>query len=509
MSRQQDRPDAPGPFATGHLVDDLKLRSVRGGAHTVAATGARHVLDLVSVVFLARLLTPADFGLVAMATAVIGFLATFKDAGLSAATVQREDLREEQVSLLFWLNVVVSMALVIAIAATSPLVAWFYGDERLLWITVALAGAFLFGGLEAQHAALLQRQMRFGTLAWTRLVAQAAGILAAIAAASAGWGTWALVVRALVTPAVSMVAVWSAMPWRPGLPRLEVGARGLVRFGGYMSGFRAVNYVGRNLDNVLIGGFVGGSALGLYSKAYALLMLPLNLMNGPISRVAVPALSRLQGDPERMLSYYAKALTLVVTFSMPVVAWLASVADSFVLTVLGDQWREAIHLFRILVIPAFIGTFNVAVGWVFVSLGHVERQLRCGLANTAVNIVAISIGLQWGVEGVAWALVVSSASKRLPTIAYCYYGTPFTLTLLGRVLWRPAAASVLAGWTTWLVHGWIAPGTWPPLALASSLPLFAGVYLLALLGLPGGRALVLETVDHLKLLRGQPAEAVG
>ncbi|MGI9592308.1 MAG: lipopolysaccharide biosynthesis protein, partial [Myxococcota bacterium] len=496
-------------FPIGHRGDDLKCRWGRGGAHTGPATAVRHALDLISVVFLARLLTPADFGLIAMATAVLGFLATFRDAGLSTATVQREDLREEQVSLLFWLNVAVSVALVLAIAASSPLVAWFFGDERLVWITVVLGASFLFGGFEAQHAALLQRQMRFGTLAWTRLVAQAAGIVAAIAAALAGWGTWALVTRALVAPAVSLVLVWWAMPWRPGRPRLEVGARGLVRFGGYLSGFRAINHLGRNIDNLLIGRFLGGATLGLYSKAYALLMLPLNLMNAPISRVAVPALSRLQSDPERMLSYYAKALTLVVTFSMPVVAWLAAVADSFVLTVLGDQWRESIHLFRILVIPAFIGTFNVAVGWVFVSLGQVDRQLRCGLANTLANVLAVSIGIQWGVEGVAWALVVSSASKRLPTVAYCYWGTPFTLRLLGGVLWRPAAASLLAGWATWLVHGWLAPGAWPPLALAASLPIFAAVYLLALLGLPGGRALVLETVDHLRLLRGQPAEALG
>ena len=508
MSHEKDHPGGPDPFATQHLVDDLKGRSVRGGAHTVAATGARHVLDLASVVFLARLLTPEDFGLIAMVTAVVGFLATFKDAGLSAATVQREDLREEQVSLLFWLNVAVSFALMLVIAAVSPLVAWFYGDERLLWITLALGSGFLFGGLEAQHAALLQRQMRFGTLAGARLVSQAVGVVAAIAAAFAGWGYWALVVRALVTPAVSLVAVWWAMPWRPGLPRLSVGARGLVRFGGYLSGFRAVNYVGRNIDNLLIGRMVGGPALGLYAKAYSLLMLPLNLMNTPISRVAVPALSRLQHDPVRMVSYYTKALTLVVTFSMPVVAWLASVADSFVLTVLGDQWREAIDLFRILVIPAFIGTFNVAAGWVFVSLGHVDRQLRSGLANTAVNVLAISIGIQWGVEGVAWALVASSLSKRIPTLAYCYRGTPFTLRLLGGVLWRPATASLLAGWATWLVHGWIAPGAWPPVALAASLPIFASVYLLGLLGLPGGRALVFDTLDHLKLLRGQPAEAL-
>lgn len=506
MSRDEARQGDVDPFATGHLLVDLKRRSVLGGAHTVAATGVRHLLDLASVLFLARLLTPQDFGLIAMVTAVVGFLASFKDAGLSAATVQREGLRQEVVSLLFWLNVAVSLALVSILVLLSPVVAWFFEEEKLVWITIALAGGLVFGGLETQHAALLQRQMRFGTLAWTRLAAQAAGVVAAIAAAFAGWGYWALVVRALVTPAFSLAAVWTATPWRPGLPRRSVGARDLVRFGGYVSCFRAVNHLGHNIDNLLIGRFVGGTALGLYSKAYALLLLPLNLMNAPISRVAVPALSRLQGDPERLRHYYAKALSLVVTFSMPVVAWLGSVADSFVLTILGDQWHQTIDLFRILVIPAFIGTTNVATGWVFVSLGRVDRQLRSGVANSTMNALAIAIGIQWGVEGVAWAVVASSALKRIPTIAYCYLDTPFTLGLLGRVVWRPAAASLLAGWATWLVHGWFAPALWPPLALAASLPIFAAAYLLGMLGLPGGRGQVGDTIDHLNLLRGAAAE---
>jgi len=303
--------------------------------------------------------------------------------------------------------------------------------------------------------------------------------------------------------------VWAVVPWRPGRPRRAAGAGSLVRFGGYVSAFRAVNYVGRNLDNVLIGRFLGGATLGIYSKAYALLMLPLRMLNGPITGVAVPALSRLQSSPERLRSYYYKALALVVTLSMPVVAWVASVADSFVLTVLGEQWLEAVDIFRILTIPAFIGTFNVATGWVFVALGRVREQLLAGTVNTAVGAVAIVVGLRWGIEGVAWALVASAAIRRLPTLAYCYRGTPFTLAELFAVLWRPAAAAVLAGVVSFHVHAAFPPGTWPPVALAASVPIFATAYLGGLLVLPGGRERVVELVGHLKVLRGRPAEALG
>lgn len=509
MSDPRAHPRGGDPLSTDHLMGDLKARSVRGGALTVAAQLAKYAVNLVAVAVLARLLTPADFGLVAMVTAVVGFLATFKDAGLSTATIQREGVSHEQVSALFWINVLVSLGLAAAIAAASPAVAWFYGEARLGWVTVALGSGFVFAGLTAQHVALTRRQMRFRSLAWVEVGSHLAGAVAGVAAALAGWSYWALVVRGLTGSCVLMLAVWAVTPWRPGAPRRASGTGSLVRFGGYVTGFHAVNYVGRNLDNVLIGRFLGGAALGIYSKAYGLLMLPLRMVNAPIGGVAVPALSRLQSDPERLRSYYYKALALVVTLSMPVVAWAASVADSFVLALLGEQWVGAIDIFRILAIPAFIGTFNVATGWVFVSLGHVRRQMLSGIVNTALGAAAIVIGLRWGIEGVAWALVVSAAVRRLPTIAYCYRGTPFTLGGLGRVLWRPAAAAVLAGLVTFHVNAWIAPDIWPPLALVASVPVFAAAYVAGLLGLPGGRARVAELVGHMKLLRGRPAEAVG
>jgi O-antigen/teichoic acid export membrane protein len=509
MSDETPRPGGSDFLSTGHLLAGLKARSLRGGAITVSAEMTKYGVDVLAVAVLARLLTPEDFGLVAMVVALLGFIAAFKDAGLSLATIQRERLSHEQVSALFWLNVALSLVLVAAVAAAGRGVAWFYGDERLVGITLALGGTYFFSGLTVQHAALLRRQMRFRELAWVEIGAHAMGTAAAVAMALRGWGYWALVLRAIATPFSLMLAVWIAMPWRPAPPWRARGARSLVRFGGYLAAFRVTNYVGRNIDNVLVGRFLGGSTLGLYSKAYSLLMLPLRMVSDPISDVAVPALSRLQSDPGRMRAFYYKAVGLVVMLSMPVVAWVAAVADSFVLTLLGEQWVATVHLFHILTIPAFIGTFNVATGWVFVSSGQVRRQLACGVVNTALGALAIAVGLRWGIEGVAWAIVVSALVRRLPTVAYCYRGTPFTLRGLGEVLWRPAAASVFAGLLTFGVHGWMAPGAGRPMALLASLPVFGAAYLAALALLPGGRALLGELQGHLRILRARPAEALG
>ncbi|MGD0900434.1 MAG: oligosaccharide flippase family protein, partial [Thermoguttaceae bacterium] len=152
-------------FSTAHLRDGLKGRSVRGGAASLVGQVAYFLMRLGSMAVLARILTPGDFGLVAMATAITGFVEMFKDAGLSLATVQRAEITHAQVSILFWINVALSAGLMLLVAAIAPAVAWFYGDSRLIAITLVVAGAFLFGGVGIQHAALLRRQMRFGTLA--------------------------------------------------------------------------------------------------------------------------------------------------------------------------------------------------------------------------------------------------------------------------------------------------------------------------------------------------------
>jgi O-antigen/teichoic acid export membrane protein len=494
------------PFATNVVDAQLRQRSVNGGAYTVTAQLLRYAIDVMSIVVLARLLRPEEFGLIAMVAVVLGIATVFRDAGLGMATIQREQIREDEVSALFWINGLVGALLAIGVAALGPSVAWFYGDERLAWITMALGSSLFFAGLETQHAALLRRQMRFRALAWIQTSAQLLGAVAAITAAAAGFGVGALVIRGVVFPAVSLLGVFVAMPWRPLPPWRSRGTRSLLRFGGYVTAFGAVNHVGRNLDNLLIGRFFGGASLGLYTKAYSLLMLPVQMINSPISAVALPALSQLRSNPERMRAYYSRALTMVVSLSMPVVAWLAAISDSFVITVLGEQWIEVSRIFQILAIPAFIGTLNVSTGWVFLSLGRVREQLLSGTINTIGVSIAIIIGLQWGVHGVAWALVASAVIQRPPTIAYCYHGTPFKLRDLCEVLWRPAAAALIAGALTHLAHEWLVHQAAPPVVVLISAPLYGALYICALWGSPGGHRVVTEIWGNFQTLRNRPAE---
>ncbi|MEJ5296755.1 MAG: lipopolysaccharide biosynthesis protein [Armatimonadota bacterium] len=480
-------------FATAHLHSDLRGRSVRGGALTVASQAGRFALNTVSLMALARLLTPADFGLVAMVQPITGFVALFKDLGLTLATVQRADVDHGQVSTLFWINVLVSLLLTLIGVAIAPLVGLFYGDGRAVWITVALSATFLFGGLSAQHQALLQRQMRFGSIALAELGGLSVGIAAGILAAWRGMGYWSLVVMTAATGAANVALLWWQSGWRPGLPRRGTGVREMLRFGGGLTGFNIVNYLTRNADNVLVGRFLGSEALGYYSRAYSLLALPMRQINMPVTSVAVPALSRLRSQPERFRRYYLRVIQMMAATGMPLVVFTFVCADSLILLILGEQWRPCVAIFRALGPAAFFATFNVVEGLVYVPRGDTVRWFRWTTGVAPFYVLAFALGLRWGPVGVAVCYSAAMTILRVPGILYAYRGSPLRLPHLLNVLWRPAAASFSAGALLYPLvssHRVVAA----PLAaqVGGALAVYLALYLGVLALLPGGAKMLAE-----------------
>lgn len=483
-------PNGSSLFDTAHLKVDLKGRSLRGGAATIAGQGARFMIQMGSTMVLARLLTPADFGLIAMVMAITGFADLFKNLGLSTATVQRAEINHDQVSVLFWVNVGISLLIMLVTAALAPVIAVFYGDPRLTVVAVVLSAAFVFGGLTVQHQALLRRHMRFTALAAIEVGSMLCGVAAAIIAARAGAGYWALVIMNLARPIATMLGVWVFCRWWPGWPSRRSGAGTMLRFGANLTAFSLVNYLSRNLDNVLIGRFWGAGPLGFYAKAYGLLMLPMHQINGPVGAVAVPAMSRLQNDHERYRSYYSKALTIIAGLSTPVVIFLLVAADKLVLVLLGGQWVGIAPLFRILGPAALMSATNVAGGWVYVTFGHVNRQLRWAIFSSIVCCLSIGVGLPWGATGVALAVSISHVVLKVPSLWYCYRGTPVRLGDFFGAVWRPAVASVGAGLAVYgLERAFFQACACPAVvALAVLFVVYGILYAVLFCMLPGGRA---------------------
>jgi PST family polysaccharide transporter len=395
------RPQADLDFAAERLKGNIKVVSIRGGAKTVIAQGITFVIQMASTVTLARILVPADFGIIAMVIAVTGFAEIFKDLGLSTATVQKSEISHQGTSTLFWINVAVSVLIAVIISALAPLISWFYGDPRLTPITVVISIAFVFGGFTVQHQALLQRGMRFTALAAIQILSLLAGAIAGVLSALLGQGYWSLVVMQVTTPFVNMTGVWLASGFRPGLPARGAGVKGMLAFGANLTGFNVLNYFSRNLDNILIGWRWGARALGFYSKAYALMMLPLSQVNTPVSSVAIPVLSRLQDDPDRYRQYYLKAISLIALVTIPGVAFLIVMSEQVVLIVLGPQWIEASRIFRVLAIAALGQPIANSTGWLFITQGRSADMFKWGIIGSSVTLLSFVVGLPWGAVGVA------------------------------------------------------------------------------------------------------------
>ena len=474
-------------FQTADLQSNLRRRSVRGGVLVMASQAAQFALSLGSTAVLARILTPDDFGLMAMVAALTSFLALFLDLGLSSATVQRRHLTSGQVSGLFWANVALGLLLAAIMVAIGPWVARFYGRGELRGVMMATALGFVMAGTSVQHYALLERELRFATLARIEVTSVAIGIAAAIAAALLGAGYWALVCMLLVQQAVGTAGAWLSSGWRPGRPTRVSGLRPLLSFGLGLAGFNTLNYLSRNLDNLIIGRVAGGQALGLYSKAYSLLMLPVSRVRGPVSAVVVPALSRLQDDERRFKRYYLKAITGIASIGMPIAVFLFVFADDVVRIVLGPRWAQSAVLFKILAPAAFVETFNTVGSWACTPFGRSGRLVRWQLVATCVTVGSFLVGARWGAFGVAAAFSASTLALRLPAMAYLLRHSPIRPVDVLNTLRRPAFASLAPGAIFFLARPMLVHAVGPSLSLVAATPGYAAAYVLMWIALPGGR----------------------
>ncbi|MFM7736012.1 MAG: lipopolysaccharide biosynthesis protein [Alphaproteobacteria bacterium] len=498
------RPAPEDLLRTDHVEADLARRSARGGAVSVVTQGARFLLSVASTMVLSRLLDPKDFGVMAVAFASIGLFGLVKDAGLASATVQQRVVDHRQVSTLFWATVGFSTIVSLAVAGLAPLLAWFYGDLRVRDVVLSLAAVPLVDGLGMQHLAILSRRMEFTRISAIDAVSMLAAFLSAVAIAWRGGGYWALVAQEVVGAVVGTALAWTFCRWRPGLPSRAAGIGRMVRFGLNLSGVRILTHLTNNLDTVFVGRFDGLRRAGVYERAFRVLTLPFQLVTGPLGSVVVPALSRLQGDPERYRVFYRQWVRLVYALSMPLVAFLFVDATQAVIAVLGARWAPMVPIYRALAPAAFFGRVGFVVGWLFTSTGRADRHLRWVTIAFVPMLVGYAIGVRWGAWGVAVAHSLVSVLLWYPAVVYCCRTAPVRPRDLTEQIWRPAILSIVAGVLLHLlVVGNVLPRIRPlTLNLVVHAIVYAAVYLALWATFPSGRRALRELFEQLRSLRG-------
>lgn len=410
------RLDPDGIVPREGVTGALGARAVRGAVMSGAAQGVKLAVQIASVVVLSRFLSPQDFGLVAMASPFIAFASMAQNLGLSQAVVVSRDLTYRQASTMFWINAALSFVLMTVLMAASPAASAFYNKSELTPIVIALAVAVFTAGLGAQHLAIATRMMRFGGLAIVDVATAILGLCVALFWAWFDPSPWALVASVLASSITSLVGAWIVSGWLPSRPANYRTVWAMLRFGGGLTTFNLTNFFARNLDNILIGRFHGATSLGLYDRAYKLLLFPLQQITWPLQRIMVPTLSRLVDEPERYLSAYSRTVSQILLITIPGILCLLLWADVAIPTLLGAQWAGAVDIFRWLALASLHQPLTVTLGWLFISQSRTGQFGRWGLFNAASCAVAFVIGLPWGAEGVAAAYAISDILIRLPLI---------------------------------------------------------------------------------------------
>jgi O-antigen/teichoic acid export membrane protein len=465
-------------------LKDLAEKTIRGGFAKAVAQAASFVIRVGSLMMLARLLDPGEFGLVSMVTAITGVFGLLRDAGLSMATVQRTTISEEQLSTLFWINGALGLILSTLFVALAPALVAFYREPRLFWVTIALGLGFILNAVGVQHSALLQRQMRFTTLASIEMAAR-------------GFGHWALVAMALLAPAITSGWAWLASAWIPGLPRGGVGVASMVRFGGTVTLNSLVVYVAYNLDKVLLGRFLGADMLGIYGRAYQLVNIPTENFNSAVGSVAFSALSRLQNDPPRYRSYFLKGYSMAVTATLPVTIACLLYADDIVRVALGPRWAEAGPLLRLLAPTILVYALINPLSWLMLSGNLAGRSLKIALVIAPLVIAAYLAGLPYGARGVASGFSAMMVLLAVPISLWSIRGTVVSARDLLGSAGRPALSGLVATAVCLLAQPGLALVSPPVLRLALGGILLLGVYAVVLLYALGQKGFYLDILRRL------------
>lgn len=436
-------------------------RAMGGAGKMAAGQLARIILQILSLVVLARMLGPEEYGLVAMVTAIVAVAEVLRDFGLTFASIQSREMSDGLRSNLFWVNAAAGLGAASLVALAAWPIAWMYGDERLVLITLALAPMYLLNGLAAQFQADLNRSMSFGRLVVCDVVAGLTSLLLAITAAAVGVGYWALVIQQVSQALLILVISAYFARWFPAGYNRKISIRSQLSFGIDILISQVINFASRNADTIIIGLRLDASSVGIYDRAFQLFNVPISRINQPATRVALPVLARLQDEPSEFKRFVLKGQLGLMHPVMFVMSLGIAFGSMLVPLALGEQWSDAGLPFQLLCIAGLAQAANYAIYWCYLATGTVRENVKLMLVWRPITILLLLGGSYWGVPGVAAAFAFGQVGGWLLQIWWAK-----------RVPQAPRRELVLAGlrgWALYLVPALVAS------AVVSSLPAASGV----------------------------------
>ena len=432
---------------------ELASRAMSGMAWSGTARVAQEATFLLTIAILARVLGPRSFGLVGMAMVITGFVTVFRDLGTSSALIQREQISDELATSAFWFNVLLGLGLTALLVGASPLLASFYRQPEVAPVLAVLSLSLLLSSPGAIPQALAVRDMAFDRLARVEVMSAFGAAAVAVTAAILGAGVWSLVALRLMQAGLTSMLLLLSFPWRPAWPVNWRTLRAIRAYSLNLTGFNIFNYFARNADDLLIGRYLGATALGYYTVGYRFLLYPVQAVSGVIGRVLFPAFSRIQADDERFREAYLRLCGAIALITFPAMIAVFLLAEPLVLAVLGARWLPIVPLVLIFSLLGGVQSVGTTVGQIYLAKGRTDWLFRWGIVAGSLLILSFVIGLRWGVIGVAAAYALTSGLVLLyPNFAIPFRLIGLSVRELAAAVWPAVKYSLLMGFAVVLVR---------------------------------------------------------
>jgi len=398
----------------------LKNKVLTGVKWVAFANIFRQILSLVSIAILARLLSPDDFGIFAILMILIGFLAIFSDMGTAPALIQMESPSNKLLSSVFYFNLFIGFILSALLILFSKNIAIFFEDARIENMIQLISINFIIVSFGVVQKALFQKSINFKHLSLVQSFAMFSGTAVGITSAIYGLGVYSLIAQTLTSSILGTGIIWFYSSWKPMWFFSFSEIKKIWRYTANFSIFSVIDYFAKETDNFLIGKYISTSALGVYSLAYKIMLYPLQNITKTLISVLFPAFSTLQNDNQKFKKVYLRVIFFIALISFPLMTGLMATSDVFVDVLFGDKWKGLAILIIILAPSGMLRSIFTTVGVILMAKGHTDTQLRLGAANAILTVTGFIIGLNWGVEGIAFAYLIVNTIMLYPIFKFSW-----------------------------------------------------------------------------------------
>ena len=384
----------------------IKQKAIKGVIWSAIQNWGTQAVSLIVFFVLARLLTPEDFGLVALANVFLAFMQIFLEQGFAQALIQRQKLEPEHLDTAFWTNLGIGLILTIGGWLSAPFMADKFAQPQLTPILQCFSLLFVISALAKVQQAILERKFAYRAIAARWLLGTMLGGCVGLSMAVAGFGVWSLVAQQMVHELVGAIVIWASSDWRPRLKFSPQHFQHLFGFGINILGFNFLNFFNNRINDFLIGYFLSPAALGYYNISYRVLRVMTKLLVKTTKEVALPTFSRLQNDLERFRKafYTATQLTSVVAF--PCFLGMMILAPELVIVIFGEQWLRAVPLMQILALMGIIRSVSFFKSSGFLAMGKPSWWFGLSILSVMLNLAGFAIAYRWGIIAVTIAYVM-------------------------------------------------------------------------------------------------------